>query len=311
MFYQFGIKIEEKSPEEIAPGNLTAGYIGREELSGVCKMFGFAESTAQRCQSVHFHFRSDVEIYRDYTFTELRIADPSHTEAEDDCVALYIKKDLFLVVDVLDADRSTYQKFMRAVERFAPKDMTLEKLIYAFTDELLSKDVGFIEKIGMQVSEMEESILNEEPDSDFSQTLLKLKKKLQRMHNYYEQFLDIFETIEANENDIFKTDTLMYISNLNKRVTRLREDVDSLNSGIVHVQDAYSSHLDMKMNKTMKYLTVLTTLFFPLTIIVGWYGMNFQYMPEFGWRFGYLYVILLSAAVISLFILIAKKKKWF
>ena len=77
------------------------------------------------------------------------------------------------------------------------------------------------------------------------------------------------------------------------------------------MQDAYSSFLDMKLNHTMKIFTVVTTIFFPLTIIVGWYGMNFQSMPEFAWKYGYLYVILLSAAVITVLMLIAKKRKWF
>lgn len=55
----------------------------------------------------------------------------------------------------------------------------------------------------------------------------------------------------------------------------------------------------------------VTTIFFPLTIIVGWYGMNFRYMPELSWRYGYLYVGLLSVLVIIILIIIGKKKKWF
>ena len=55
--------------------------------------------------------------------------------------------------------------------------------------------------------------------------------------------------------------------------------------------------LDMKMNRNMNYLTVIGTIFFPLTIIVGWYGMNFISMPEFTWKYGYVYVILLSNRV--------------
>lgn len=69
--------------------------------------------------------------------------------------------------------------------------------------------------------------------------------------------------------------------------------------------------LTKKMNNTMKYLTVLSTIFFPLTIIVGWYGMNFLYMPEFAWKHGYLYVIGLSVLTIIVVALIARKKKWF
>ena len=103
----------------------------------------------------------------------------------------------------------------------------------------------------------------------------------------------------------------MYIANLSQKVTRLREDVDSLSSSLVHVQDAYSSYIDVKMNKSMKLLTVITTIFFPLTIIVGWYGMNFDSMPEFHWKYGYLFVIGLSVVLISVFWIIAHRRKWY
>ena len=111
--------------------------------------------------------------------------------------------------------------------------------------------------------------------------------------------------------DLFDEDDLMYIANLSQKVTRLREDVDSLSSSLVHVQDAYSSYLDIKLNNTMKLFTVLTSIFFPLTIIVGWYGMNFQSMPEFTWKYGYLYVIALSIVTVWVLISIGRRKKWF
>ena len=61
----------------------------------------------------------------------------------------------------------------------------------------------------------------------------------------------------------------------------------------------------------MKRFTVITSIFFPLTLIVGWYGMNFRAMPEFAWKYGYVYVIALSVIVVSVLIFISKKKKWF
>ncbi|MBR3737864.1 MAG: magnesium transporter, partial [Eubacterium sp.] len=92
---------------------------------------------------------------------------------------------------------------------------------------------------------------------------------------------------------------------------RLREDTDSLSSSVNHLQDAYSASLDIKLNKVMKRFTVITSIFFPLTLIVGWYGMNFQSMPEFAWEYGYVFVIALSVLVVTSLILIGKKKKWF
>lgn len=318
MFFEFTNTIKESSMLPKDSKNLVAGYLSIEELLYIAPALKVADSTVDACKTANTIFRSGVEIYDDYTFTELKVVDPVHcngleTDNDDsDYVALYIMKNALYVVDVLDTDRSTYEKFIRATKRFTPSTMTLEKLIYAFFDELLSKDVSFIEKLSLQVTEMEESILHGEPDDDINLTLLRLKRKLLEIRNYYEQCLDIFEVLEADENELFlETDSLMYIANMNQRITRLREDVDSINNAIVHVQDAYSVHMDSKMNNTMKYLTVLTTIFFPLTIIVGWYGMNFESMPEFKWQFGYVYVILLSVAIVLMFAIVARKNKWF
>ncbi len=313
MFYKFSDKLT--SSENYSPNKkgLLVGYVTYDELKDLAPQMNFDPSTVASCESTNSVFRSGIEIYENYTFTELKVIDPVHGEDDNsaDYLALYFKHDTLIVVDVEDTDASTKNKFERALNRFTPAGMSLEKLIYAFFDELLSKDVGYIEKLGMAVTDMEESILNGTPDDDINSKLLKLKRKLLQMHNYYEQCLDIFETLDANENDIFDIEPLMYISNITQRVIRLREDVDSINDAVVHLQDAYSAYLDKKMNNTMKYLTVLTTVFFPLTIIVGWYGMNFLYMPEFAWKFGYLYVIGLSAFTIVLLAFIARKKNWF
>ncbi len=310
MYYTFGTSIEE-SNKLPAGDKLTVGYLTCDELAEVSETLGFAAANVEACRSANIYFRSGVEVYDEYTFTELRIVDPVHPEVNDDCVALFIKKNLFLVIDVLDEDRSTEQRFQQALRRFPAKNMNLEKLIYSFLDALVAGDIIMLESTGAEVSELEAQVLRDEAHEDFTTTLLDLKNRLLSAHNYYEQLLDITEAVEENENDIFDTDSLMYISNMGKKIVRLREDVDALSNMVVHLQDAYSSYLDMNLNKTMKFFTVITSIFFPLTIIVGWYGMNFQSMPEFYWRYGYLYVILLSIIVVLVLVLVGKRKKWF
>lgn len=200
---------------------------------------------------------------------------------------------------------------MVAFRRRMTGEPTLEKVLFAFLDSLLSGDIKALEDISVLLSEQEEELLREEVDKDFNSTLLALKKKLFRLHNYYEQILDITEAACENDNDIFDSDDLMYINNLTKKTERLREDADSLRATVEHLQDAYSSYLDMKMNSTMKIFTVLTSIFFPLTIIVGWYGMNFVHMPELMWKYGYLYVIILSVVTVLILTFVGRKKKWF
>ncbi len=310
MYYTFGTRIEEtnKLPEE---DKLTVGYLSCDELAEVSEALGFAAANVEACRNANRYFRSGVEVYDEYTFTELRIVDPVHPEVNDDCVALFIKKNLFLVIDVLDEDRSTEQRFQQSLRRFPARSVTLEKLIYSFLDALVAGDIIMLESTGAEVSELEAQVLRDEADDDFNTTLLDLKNRLLSAHNYYEQLLDITDAVEENENDIFDTDSLMYISNIGKKIVRLREDVDALSNMVVHLQDAYSSYLDMNLNKTMKFFTVITSIFFPLTIIVGWYGMNFQSMPEFYWRYGYVYVIALSVIVVLALVLVGKRKKWF
>jgi magnesium transporter len=86
--------------------------------------------------------------------------------------------------------------------------------------------------------------------------------------------------------------------------------VASLRDYTVQVRDLYQTRLDIKQNRIMTILTIVTTVFMPLTLIVGWYGMNFTYMPELDSPYAYPIVIIVSLAILILSILYFHKKKW-
>ena len=311
MFYQIKDKIEPVEAGKIDESYVTAGYVDVSELEKVAPVLGFSQTTVDDCKFASSHFRSGVEVYDNYTFTELRIAAPDTHRSNDDCVALYIKKNMIIVVDVEDYDGSTKKIYMETVNKFTAENATLEKVIFSFFDALIVNDFKYIEDRGNEIAELEENVVKEKVGDNFRLELLNLKKELLTLHNYYEQLLDITDAVEENENYIFDSEDLRYISNLGLKITRLREDVDSLSSSVTHLQDAYSALLDLRLNHTMKFFTVITSIFFPLTLIAGWYGMNFKSMPEFEWKYGYVYVIALSVAVILVLTLIGKRKKWF
>ena len=308
MFYQIFETVRSIEPKQIDPHRLTVGYLTADRLREVQARFAFSDETVAACGRADPQFRSGVEVYEDYTFTQLRIAGK---DTADDCVALYIGRNYMLVVDVEDHDGSTRETFLSTVRRCIPSKLTTEKLLCAFLDALLNGDVQYLENLRADLSHMEETVLRGKADPGFTLSVLDLKKRCLKLHNFYNQLLDITETAAENDNEILDGEELMHVSNLMKKVQRLREDVDGLNSALEHLQDAYSAALDLQLNHTMKFLTVLSTIFFPLTIIVGWYGMNFQSMPEFGWRFGYVYVILLSVIVVVIQAVFARRRKWF
>ena len=97
---------------------------------------------------------------------------------------------------------------------------------------------------------------------------------------------------------------------MNRTVSRLFDIVNSLLEYTAQIRDTYKSRLDVRQNHIMTVLTVVTTIFMPLTLIVGWYGMNFKYMPELNSPLGYPLVIAVSALIVVFSLIFFKIKKW-
>ena len=112
MFYELTDQLTETDGSAVREGVLTAGYVERSEAEKVLERFGLSDENAAMLQTASKRFRSGVQVYDDYTFTELRVTDFEHVDEADDCVALFIRKNLFIVVDVEDHDASTRRKFM-------------------------------------------------------------------------------------------------------------------------------------------------------------------------------------------------------
>jgi magnesium transporter len=308
VFFQYPDKLTEVAFSEADRTKLAVGFVSGEELAGLAPALGIAPAAVAACASMDRYFRSGVEVYDDYTYTQLRVSEPGGRHY---CVAMFIKRDLIVLVDVEDPEGTVRDKFMGVLGRYTAATVSAEKLLCAFFDSLIAGDMQFLERTGFEISELEEDVVHGKTDKDFNIDILAVKKELLIKHNFYEQLLDIAEALEEDDNDLFPDGELRLLSNIVTKITRLREDIDSLNNSAAHLQDAYQASLDLKLNNSMKFFTVLTTVFFPLTIIVGWYGMNFDSMPEFHWRFGYIYVIALSLAVVAVFGIFAKKRKWF
>ena len=308
MFYEIRDGLVEVDYNNISEDVLTVGIIKSDELPNISGILKLDDDTVEASQKANPVFRTGVDVRDNYTFAELRIV---NKDDHEDFISLFIKKNLLLIVDIIDEDESTINSFYSSVHRGINHKICEEKIIGLFMESLMSDGNMLAEKLRNQLTEMEESIVCKDVDEEFNIGLLGIKKRILKFYNYYCQIMDITEMLEENENEILNEDRLMYISNLSNKVERLKDDMNSLNSMADHIQDAYATLLDQKMNNTMKIFTIITTIFFPLTIIVGWYGMNFQNMPELVWSYGYIYVIVLSLLTVATLVLIGKKKKWF
>ena len=143
-----------------------------------------------------------------------------------------------------------------------------------------------------------------------SQRVSRIRSDLRDLRTHYEQLIDLGEELEENENDFFNEDNTRYFRLFTQRVSRLRDMTASLRDFSIQIRDLYQSQLDVKQNRTMALLTVITTIFMPLTLIAGWYGMNFKYMPELEYKWAYPAVIAVSIIIVIVSLLFFKKKKW-
>ena len=122
------------------------------------------------------------------------------------------------------------------------------------------------------------------------------------------------DTLTTTSNNISKTilspDSIRHIHSLNDRIRYLRNDVENMHQRIISLRETYNSSLSANLNETIRTLTVIATIVLPLTLITGIYGMNFEFMPELTYEFGYFYALGLIAAVGGGMIIYFKRKKW-
>ncbi len=310
MFYRFGNELEEISIDEINSKEITAGFITLDELEDNYKKFDISPSSIEACKGDIKYFRSNIEVYDNYSFGTLKITDAGDSVAHDDYIAFFVKENMFLIVEVKDENKSVLERFNASLNRFSPATITLEKLVYAFLSKLIDGDNKALEDKEFRINRLEEYVLKNQATDDFNLNLHHMKKELLILRNYYEQLIDVGEALLENENDLFFDNDLRYFKIFTDKVQRLRETVGLLSESLVQLGDAYKSTLEINQNKLMNTFTVVTTIFLPLTVITGWYGMNFREMPELSWKFGYIFIICASILVISLLVFIFKRKKW-
>lgn len=184
-----------------------------------------------------------------------------------------------------------------------------ERLIYSFFEELTKGDDVAFDSIEKETMELEQALIAT-GKRDFVSEIISLRKRLMVLKKYYEQLLNVLDILIQNENELFDKKSLKSFQMLYRRTERRFQNVLNLRDSVTQVRESYEAEVDISLNTTMKVFTVVTSIFLPLTLIVGWYGMNFD-MPEYGWTYGYFFVICISISFILAGVLFFWKKKWF
>lgn len=190
------------------------------------------------------------------------------------------------------------------------QNITADCLLYHFMNKLVFGDLVHLEEIERKLSALETNAFSGCTDKTFSKQILNIKKHLMWIELYYEQLINLIADIIQNDNGFLCERTIKSFNMLDSKIDRLDAKTENLLNYASEIRNAYQAEVDLQLNKSMKVLTAITVIFLPLTLIVGWFGMNFQ-MPEYTYAYSYPILIGVCVAIVVGLIAFFKKNKWF
>lgn len=297
-----GRQILETDTLEAAEDGFTAAFYDMEELEKLSLQGRYPQKLFNEGKNLRI---TKLEEYEESVLCALCVPIKSDIFKSHAKFTILIRKDQMIF--------ALYNREAEELlETFTPscpaKGMTAERFLYEYLGSLLESDLAFLGELENQITRLEERTLNNMLDN-FNRKIVKVRKELMYLHSFYAQLLDLAEGLEANEYDYFESGR--YFDHLSKRVERLCQYAELLREYSVQIREIYQAQIDVRQNQTMKLLTVVSTIFLPLSLIAGWYGMNFVNMPELEWKYGYPAVAVISIAVALICIWYFKKKKMF
>ncbi len=193
--------------------------------------------------------------------------------------------------------------------RFQMNKRKADFVAYSLIDAVVDNYFLILEKMGEKIESLEDELLDH-PTPATLQTIHRLKRKLITLRKSAWPLREVIGGLERGESSLFQKSTTIYLKDVYDHSIRVIDTIETYRDMVSGMLDMYLSNLSNKLNEVMKVLTIISTIFIPLTFLAGIYGMNFDFMPELRWRWGYFAIwgimIMIGVGMIFYF----RKKKW-
>ncbi|PLX75159.1 MAG: magnesium and cobalt transport protein CorA [Desulfuromonas sp.] len=206
--------------------------------------------------------------------------------------------------DVFDGVRGRLQRSNGRIRQRGP-----DYLAYALIDSIVDSYFHILEKVGDHLAQLEE-VMMEGPDPSMLGRIHHYKRQLLMLHRSVWPLRDLVSELYKEESPLVAESTRVYLRDLYDHCIQVLDTVEIFRDMVSGLQDLYLSSVSNRMNEIMKVLTIMASIFIPLTFIAGIYGMNFEYIPELRWRWGYFAVWLVMIAGALGMLLFFKRKRW-
>jgi len=189
------------------------------------------------------------------------------------------------------------------------RKMGADYLVYTLIDSVVDNYFAVLEKVGEKIEEIEDEIIAN-PSLKTMQAIHDLKRQLILLRKSVWPFREVISRLERWESKLINKSTDIFLRDVYDHTIQVIDAIETFRDMLSGMLDIYMSGVSNKMNEVMKVLTIIATIFIPLTLVAGIYGMNFRYMPELEWEIGYPFVLLIMLAVGIVMLLYFRKKKW-
>lgn len=256
--------------------------------------------------------RPKADYYDDYMYTVVRMLsyDEQNECIKSEQVSFVLAKTYVIsfqedIGDLFDPIRMRMRDQKSKIRAEAGNDYLLYRLIDVVVDNYFL----LLERIGDRIDDLEEEIMAK-ADDNVLQKIQDLKNDLLTMRRAVYPLRDLLSTLTKEDVKLVGKKTQRYFRDTYDHAVQVIETIEMFREMIASLRDNYHAHLNIEMNKTIRTLTIITVIFIPLTFIAGVYGMNFDFMPELHWHWGYPAVWAVFIALTLVMLYFFKRRRW-
>jgi len=254
--------------------------------------------------------RPKIEDYGDYLYVAIRMLSPNG-DGEFRSEQMSLVLGTCYVVSFQEQPGDAFKRIREHLRAGAGRlrNEGADYLFYALLDAIVDGYFAVIEVFGERIEAVEEEVVTE-PDRETLQAIYALKRSLVALRRSVWPLRDVVAELERGDSPLIRESTLVYLRDVYDHIIQAAETVETYRDMMSGTLDVYLSSQSSRMNEIMKVLTIIATIFIPLTFIAGLYGMNFAHMPELRHPWGYPAALASMAVVAGVMLLYFKKKGW-
>ncbi len=258
---------------------------------------------------VHTEQRPKLEEFEDKIFVVLRVLSYEQGKLTTQQLSLVLGKQFVLVFQ--EEENELFKPLQERIENEKSRFRTMgpDYLLYTILDTVIDHYFICLEDIGETVERLNEELLHH-PTSENVKEIQHLKHIAIALRRSVWPLREVISGLERQDTSLISKGTLLYLRDLYDHTIQVIDSIETLRDNLSGMLDLYLSSVSNRMNEIMQVLTIISTIFIPITFITGLYGMNFHYMPELSWRYGYFGTLGVMALIALLMLAYFKKKKW-